>query len=240
MATSLNLIIPILIGALGGIGILYITDSQPKLFSSAELMTYDFSKESILVIKPILTANAYKSGGFYSYYNGSCTEACLSIPIDSDLSYTYDSSLRAIARFEELGAKMADDYTINPDELKNYDKIILLHNEYVTQEFFDAVQNHPNVIYMYPNALYGMVEVKDGIMTLIQGHGYNGKDNGFDWKYDNTRPYEFDEECLTYDWIKIDNGLQLNCYPENFILDNAWVFGNVRDIATDKGQYIRD
>jgi len=240
IATSLNLIVTILIGALGGVGILYVLETQPQHFTYAELQTYDFSKENILVIKPILTANAYKSNGFYSYYNGFCTESCLSVQIDQNIPLTYDSSLRAVTRFEELGATMADDYTINLDELKNYDKIILLHNEYVTQEFFDAVQNHPNVIYMYPNALYGKVEVKDGIMTLIQGHGYNGKDNGFDWKYDNTRPYEFDEQCLTYDWIKIDNGLQLNCYPENFILDNAWVFGNVRDIATDKGQYIRD
>lgn len=225
--------IMICIGALGGIAILYMENAQPRLFTHEEMETYSFSKENILVIKPILTANAYGKNGFYFYYNGSCTEACLSVKIDPKIPLSFESSMRAIARFQELGATIKDDYTLNPDELKNYDRIILLHSEYVTQELFDAIQRHPDVVYMYPNALYGKVEIKDGIMTLIQGHGYNGKDNGFDWKYDNTRPYEVDVECLNYNWTKIDNGFQLNCFPENFVMDNSWVFGNVRDIAAN-------
>src|SRR3990172_12719738 len=90
---TINSSIIICLGALGGVGILYVLESQPQLFTYAELATYDFSKENILVIKPILTANAYKSGGFYNYYNGSCTEACLSIPLDPNIPLTYDSSL---------------------------------------------------------------------------------------------------------------------------------------------------
>ena len=133
---------------------------------------------------------------------------------------------------------MADDYTIDPKTLKNYEKIILLHNEYVTQEFFDSVQDHPNVIYLYPNALHAQVFIQDGIMRLVDGHGYKGKDNGFEWKYDNTRPYEEDNQCKNVEWIPIPNGLQLNCYPENFLMNNTWMFGNVKDITADTKQYL--
>ena len=207
-------------------------DTGPKYFSPAEAKFWNYTGHDILVIKPLLTANAYKKGGFYDYYKGLCTESCLSVKIDKDIPYTYDSSLRALVRFEALGADMADDYTIDPSTLKDYTRIILLHNEYVTQEFFDAIQAHPNVIYMYPNALFGKVEIHDGNMTLIQGHGYKDKDNGFDWKFDNTRPYESDNLCKNYDWMAVNNGLQLNCYPENFLLNNTWIFYNIRDVTS--------
>ena len=216
---------------------IFLTNSQ-TYFSSAEMEYFDYSDSNIIVIKPLLTANAYKKGGFYDYYKGQCDESCLSVQIDTDIDYTYDSSLRAITRFEVLGAKIFDDYTINPDVLKNYDKIILLHNEYVTQEFFDAVTSHPNVIYLYPNTLYGKVEIRDNVMHLVAGHGYNNKNNGFDWEYDNTRPYEFDNLCLNYQFMPIPNGLQLNCYPENFLMNNTWIFGQVRDIAANQREYI--
>ena len=35
----------------------------------------------------------------------------------------------------------------------------MLHNEYVTRPMFDAITSHPNVIYLYPNALYAEIEV---------------------------------------------------------------------------------
>ena len=45
----------------------------------------------------------------------------------------------------------------------------MLHNEYVTQAMFDAITNHPNVIYLYPNALYAEIEVdyENNLITLI-------------------------------------------------------------------------
>ena len=222
------------IGAGVGMVVLYAFYTQPNYFTPEQLVLADYSTSNILVIKPLLTANAYRHGGFYDYYNRKCDEKCLSVQIDKNAPYTYDSSLRAIVRFETLGAKMADDYTIDPSTLKDYDRIILLHSEYVTQEFFDAITSHPDVVYMYPNSLYGKVEVKDGIMTLKAGHYYNGKDNGFDWLYDNTRPYELDNTCKNFDWMPVSNGLQLNCYPENFLMNNTWIFWNVRDINTAK------
>ena len=71
----------------------------------------------------------------------------------------------------------------NPDMLKKYDKVIMLHNEYVTRNMFDAITNHPNVIYLYPNALYAEIEVdyENNLMTLIRGHGYPERGPSIKW-----------------------------------------------------------
>ena len=73
-------------------------------------------------------------------------------------------------------------------------------NEYVTRAMFDAITNHPNVIYLYPNALYVEIEVDyiDETITMIRGHNYPEPEiaNGFDWEFENTHPYEYDSECL--------------------------------------------
>ena len=94
----------------------------------------------------------------------------------------------------------------------------MLHNEYVTQTMFDAITNHPKVIYLYPNALYAEIEVdyETNLMTLIRGHGYPEPEisNGFDWEFDNTHPYEYDTQCNAMEFYGIDNGWMTNCYPE--------------------------
>ena len=88
---------------------------------------------------------------------------------------------------------------------------------------FDAITSHPNVIYLYPNALYAEVEYdeKNNSITLIRGHNYPTADiiNGFDWEYDNTHPDEYDTDCIRWEFSEIpNNGHMLNCYPEFFIL----------------------
>ena len=102
----------------------------------------------------------------------------------------------------------------------------MLHNEYVTRTMFDAITNHPNVLYLYPNALYAEIEVDyiDETITLIRGHDYPPEDpvkNGFDWEFDNTHPYEFDNECQRMDIYKIKNGWMTTCYPENIFLKKS-------------------
>jgi len=86
---------------------------------------------------------------------------------------------------------------------------------------FDAITSHPNVIYLYPNALYAEISTNfvDNTISLIRGHGYPDAtiDNGFDWKYDNTRPYEFDKQCNNWEFYEIPNAKMLNCYPEQKI-----------------------
>lgn len=176
-----------------------------------------------VVILPVFTHSAYTTNGFYDYYRGDCGEECLTVKIDRIQPPQYNSGKNAIQILKLLGYEMISDIDVhkNPEILAQYDKVILLHNEYVTREMFDAIDLHPNVIYLYPNALYAEVvynEENDDI-TLVRGHAYpdSSVDNGFNWEFDNTRPDEFDTECANWEWREIDNGSQLNCYPENII-----------------------
>lgn len=105
----------------------------------------------------------------------------------------------------------------DPSILKKYDKVILLHNEYVTQKEFNAITKHKNVVYLYPNALYALVksDYKTNTITLQKGHGYPTKDitNGFKWRYDNSK-YEYDLQCDNWKFTSIPNGKMLNCNPD--------------------------
>ena len=185
-----------------------------------------FTDKSVLVVAPLLTANAYRYQGFYDTFRGDCDESCLSLQLDTKIRFGYTSSNNALVYFINLGIPIIDDYTasLNPEILDEYEKIIMLHNEYVTIEFYEAIINHPNVYFMYPNALYAEIELVDGVMTLIRGHDFPPgaelcEGNGFCWEFENTRPDEYDLECIDFEWRQIDNGYQLNCYPEVVIFE---------------------
>ncbi len=176
------------------------------------------------MIIPIFTANAYKEPGFYNYYEKTCDEKCLTVPI-LNRSSGYTSSDNAVKILKFLQYEMITDIDVdkNPNILKQYDKVIMLHNEYVTKSEFYAVISHPNVIYLYPNVLYAEVEsnYEKNTITLKKGHNYPEINilNGFDWEYDNT-PMEYDNQCEDWEFYPIHNGWMLNCYPEDSLLMN--------------------
>ena len=120
----------------------------------------------------------------------------------------------------------------NPQILQDYNKVILLHNEYVTKNEFDSITNHPKVIYLYPNALYAEVEYDKiaNSFTLIRGHGYpEGIDNGFDWEFDNTHPFEYDRSCKDWKFYEIPNGIMLNCFPEQILFNNLDILKKIKE-----------
>lgn len=177
------------------------------------------STQNAIVVFPIFTASAYSENGFYSYYNQECDESCLTVPLSSN--WDFSSSAAAIQTLHLLGYPSTDDYILskNPEQLVQYDTVILLHNEYVTESEFNAITNHPNVVHLYPNSLYAKVNLNsEDTITLIRGHGYPTSDilNGFNWEFENT-PLEYDLDCGNLEFYKIDNGVMLNCYPENGI-----------------------
>jgi len=182
--------------------------------------------QNTVVVFPIFTAAAYKEPGFYTYFRGECNESCLTKEVKErdDYLLNYNISGIGIQVLNLLGYKFITDLEIhkNPEVLDEFDKVIILHNEYVTRSEFDAIINHPNVVYLYPNALYAEVEFNenDNTIKLIRGHSYPESQilNGFDWEFDNTHPYEFDNECEDWEFYEIDNGVMLNCYPELTIL----------------------
>ena len=180
---------------------------------------------------------AYAEPGFYTYYRGECDE-CTTTKF-SPPSPTYMASGIGHQALSLLGYSTITDLEIDrePRILTQFDKVIMLHNEYVTRTMFDAITSHPNVIYLYPNALYAEIEVDyiDGTITLIRGHNYPEPEiiNGFDWEFDNTHPYEFDSECEDMNIYKIKNGWMTNCYPENLLLQNTQSLFNLLKVIKD-------
>ncbi len=179
--------------------------------------------QSAVVVYPFFTYAAYQPLGFYDYYRGDCDD-CTTAKFAQPMS-KYTSSGKGHQALTLLGYSSITDVEIDrdPSILQQFDKVIMLHNEYVTRPMFDAITSHPNVIYLYPNALYAEIEVNytDETITLIRGHDYPPEDpvsNGFDWPFDNTHPYEYDDTCLSMEFYKVPDGWMTTCYPENLFL----------------------
>jgi len=190
------------------------------------------AKKSV-VVSPVFTASAYVEPGFYTYYRGQC-DSCLTIKIDTQRSSKFTASPNAVKVFQLLGYDILSDIDVdkNPKILSKYNKVIVLHNEYVTQKEFDAITTHPHVIYLYPNSLYAKIKVNydKNTITLLRGHNYPELKvrNGFDWKFDNS-PLEYDTLCHKWSFKEIKNGIMLNCYPENLISHNTPLLKAIND-----------
>ena len=196
---------------------------------------FDGAKKPLFII-PTFTASAYSKNGFYDFYNGNCSEQCLTTKIITEDKLDYSSSANSVKILQLLEYDSISDLELhqNPTILKNYDKIIVLHNEYVSKKMFDAITSHKNVVFLYPNSLYGQIELNDSNnkITLTRGHGYPSSDikNGFNWENENTNPYEFDNECNNWEFYPISNGYMLNCYPEQIIWKNELLLKNLKDL----------
>ena len=193
----------------------------PEMVEKYDELGLKNNPQNSIVIYPLFTSSAYSSNGFYDYYNNECNQACLTVQVQESFISPASGIGIQVLKLLDYSIITDVDFAKNPSIINQYDKVILLHNEYVTRDMFDSIVNHPKVLYLYPNALYAEIEfdlIKNEI-TLIRGHGYpdSSIDNGFNWKFDNTRPYEFDSKCENWDFYKIDNGMMLNCYPEKII-----------------------
>ncbi|MCV0409584.1 hypothetical protein [Nitrosopumilus sp.] len=190
--------------------------------------------ENAVVIYPIFTASAYSEPGFYTFFRGECGQECLTDEIDSEYSLDFVASGNGYQVLNLLGYPIITDIDVdqNPEILEKYDKVILLHNEYVTKKEFDAITNHPKVLYLYPNALYAEVEVdyEKNTISLIRGHNFPEPEivNGFDWEFDNSN-LEYDMDCKDMGFYRIVNGWMLNCYPENPIHQSKVLLQMIKD-----------
>lgn len=179
--------------------------------------------KDIVFIYPSFTQAAYGDHGFYDYYRKECDSSCLTVKIPHKVDGIGASSITGAWILKLLSYPHIKDEDVdkNPDILKQYKRVIVLHNEYVTKKEFDAITNHPNVIFLYPNALYSQVSTNydDNTITLVRGHGYPDLSikNGFDWKSDNSK-YEYNLQCNNWHFYHSYNHTMLNCYPEYKIL----------------------
>jgi predicted house-cleaning noncanonical NTP pyrophosphatase (MazG superfamily) len=190
-----------------------------------------------IVILPVFTSTAYSENGFYDYFFDKCDDCTTVKILKNNYLHHHQGSQIGARVLETLGYKTITDIDLdkNPNILKKFDTVILLHNEYVTQSMFNSIVNHPHVIYLYPNALYAEIDVnyEKNEITLIRGHGYPESTimNGFDWEFDNTHPYEYDIDCFDWEFYRIPNGEMLNCYPEGPLLSNIELLKEIKNLV---------
>lgn len=184
------------------------------------------SEGKTAVVYPIFTQSAYDWGGFHDYYSGYC-DSCTSTRLHHVYEKTFSASGNGFRILEFLGYQVLDDTDIdkNPEILKQFDKVVLLHNEFVTKAEFDAIINHPNVVYLYPNALTSQItaDYVSNSISLVRGQSYPTSDvqNGFDWNESNPE-HEMNWDCSSWNFHKVSNGYMLNCYPETFLPNNGY------------------
>jgi len=199
-----------------------------------EIGNLDHSQKT-LFIAPIFTITAYGPSGFYEYFDGGCDDSCItSVPIGYKEFPKFTSSATTTKILNLLGYPFLTDIEVDkyPEILKKFDKVIVLHNEYVTKKEFDAITSHPKVIYLSPNALYAEIEVdyEEDTISLVRGHNYPQQEikNGFDWEFDNS-DLEYDLNCENWEFYEIENGAMLNCYPEQIIFQNATLLRMIKE-----------
>jgi len=213
-------------------GLFKLKPNLGSIFSEVKIL--DEQNKSLVII-PIFTASAYSTNGFYDFYKEWC-DTCTTTKIVSMEKLDYNSSGNAVQVLKLLGYDSITDIELdkNPSLINKYNKIIILHNEYVTKNMFNAITSHPNVIYLYPNALYAEINVdyEKNEITLIRGHNYPEPEilNGFDWEYENTHPYEYDTECKNWEFYDIHNGKMLNCYPEQRIWQDELLLKTLKEL----------
>ncbi|MBI3639482.1 MAG: hypothetical protein HY223_04115 [Thaumarchaeota archaeon] len=193
--------------------------------------------QNIVFVQPIFTQAAYSDNGFYYYYTKKCDSKCLTvhIPFYYTGSFVSGGASNSILLNQNFSHITDVDIDKNPQILKKYDIVILLHNEYVTRNEFNAITQHPHVIYLYPNTLFAEVKANydNNTITLVRGHGYPNESiqNGFDWKFDNTK-FEQDVTCLNWHFYDIDNGKMLSCYPEKKIYFDQSFLQGITDLPS--------
>ena len=194
--------------------------------------------DNSVVIFPVFTTAAYMTGGFYDYYGNYCDESCITNLSFENLIFNHGGSGSSAQILYHAGYDFLTDVQVdrNPDILQNYDTVILLHNEYVTKKEFDAISTHPNLIFLFPNALYAEIDVNydDNTMTLIRGHNYPEPEiaNGFDYAIEEKfHKYEYDAECLNWEFIEIENGFHLNCYPDGLVIDDITILKKLKELT---------
>ncbi|WP_255465104.1 hypothetical protein [Nitrosopumilus sp. b3] len=191
--------------------------------------------EKTAVVYPILTQTAYSWGGIHDFNMGRC-ETCFKVEIEEYYDPIFSVGAKSFRILEFLGYSVIDDIDIdkNPEILNNFNSVILLHNQFVTENEFLAITSHPNVIYLYPGSLDSKVRINYEENTMILERGPAFPDSyiidGFDWEYNNS---EMTDNTICGDWkfYQITNGHMLNCTPEDTIQYNDAILKKLKQLA---------
>ena len=146
---------------------------------------------STAIVKPIFTHSAYQKGAFYTFYdhhtNDDTTQYDLTM-LTTQVLNGWGQSRGALVHFYPLinnnTINVITDIDVHNNDITQYNKLILLHNEYVTQQYYDNLRNFVErggtLILFDANSLYAEV-LYDNVantITLRLGHS---------WSFDGTR-----------------------------------------------------
>ncbi len=158
------------------------------------------SARAVAFVEPSFTAAAYNLDGFYEFYDkyqdvdfGQAIADDLNlmtadIPAEPDRAY-FEPILQRVKAFVSPNVEMTiigdmdvnDGFIFRDDGTNAYEALILLHNEYVTQQEYDNlkryVSNGGRMIFLDGNLFYGEVSYDRTYCTatLLKGH---------DWEFD--------------------------------------------------------
>ena len=222
---------------------------KPELQNLYKDLELSKGTHDAVFIYPSFTQAAYEKRGFYDFYRKNCDSICLTVPIPTSVNGFQSSSIFAAWTLKLLNYPYVKDEDVdkNPDILKQYKRVIVLHNEYVTKKEFDAITSQPNVIFLYPNALYAEVKAdySSNTITLVRGHGYPDSTirNGFGWQYDNSK-FEYNVDCDNWNFYLSGEYTMLNCYPEFEILHTEQLIRSLQskdpaDLLDDLNNWLR-
>jgi len=206
-------------------------DKNSKLYKNLQ------PNKNTIVIYPIFTSAAYQPNGFYDFYHGNCDESCIIDISFENPQVLWTSSGILTQVLYDIGYDFITDIDVdkNPEILKNYDTVILLHNEYVTKKEFDAITTHPNLIFLVPNALYAEIEVNydNNSISLIRGHDYPpGISNGFNYEIEKRfHDGEYDFKCIDWKFHEIENGYHLDCVLSATIEENIDILIKLKELT---------
>jgi hypothetical protein len=158
-------------------------------------------KKRIAFVEPTFTDAAYNVDGFYEFYfkyphipKGVNVTTDLNlmtaeIPQETDRIYfmPFAERLKKLVPEAEISIIRDQDVhngaLLSRDGTNTYDLLLLLHNEYVTQEEYDSfknfVKNGGTIIFIDSNIFYAEVTYDEDTcsVTLVKGH---------DWEFDGT------------------------------------------------------
>lgn len=204
---------------------------------------YDFMEdtdEKILVIFPFYTYHAYEQNSLADIGTEQCNGCEEYQFLETDFSKIYTDGVSDIggsvfeitdfyynrtsdAIISSDGVYNNDSIfsTVNSTSIYDYDKIILMRHEYITAEFYNAIEKHDNVIYMFPDAMTKQVFVHNNTMKYVG-----------DLKPLHPQSFEFadDNRCNDWEFIPVKNGHMMNCTPDIAIINNQEMLLTIRDI----------
>ncbi|MGH9922095.1 MAG: N,N-dimethylformamidase beta subunit family domain-containing protein [Nitrososphaerales archaeon] len=138
---------------------------------------------SVAIVKPVFTHSAYQEGAFYTFYERHTNEPSTLEDLHmltTEVLHGWGHSRGALIHFYPLIkdsiVNVITDIDVHENDIAQYNKLILLHSEYVTQEYYDNlrsfVANGGTLILFDADSLYAEVLYDDvaNTITLKKGH----------------------------------------------------------------------